>query len=267
MFRNSSLILISCVLAMALGCAANQGQPAMEHQARRMQLERDNYKRRYEDERAKATLLAQHYDAATHDRDLTKAEVNTLKSRLASLETANREYQELIEKQGNRKLERPELVSARLPEAIDQALADFAAKFADLVTYDSGRGAVKFSNDLLFQSASDVLRPTARAGLEASAKIAAAPQAADYEVIVVGHTDAAPITKPETKKRHPSNRHLSAHRAIAVAEVLAKAGVPQANLAIMGYGPHRPISSDHAQNRRVEIFLSRKGEVKPLGGG
>lgn len=267
MSRVCTILFIPALIAFVGGCAASRSNGAAEHQVRRIQLERDNYKRRYEDERAKATLLAQHYDEATHDRDLTKAEVNTLRSRLASLESANKSYQDLIEKQSARALERPELVSARLPESIDRALADLASKFPDLVSYDRGRGAVKFANDLLFQSASDVVRPTAQAGLAALAKIAAAPEAAEYEVIVVGHTDASPITKPETKRRHPSNRHLSAHRAIAVAEMLTKNGLPAANLAVMGYGPHRPISSDHAQNRRVEIFLSRRGEVKPLGGG
>ncbi|MCH7871903.1 MAG: OmpA family protein, partial [Planctomycetes bacterium] len=70
-----------------------------------------------------------------------------------------------------------------------------------------------------------------------------------------------------TKRRHPSNRHLSVHRAIAVAEVLSKNGLPAANLAVMGYGAQRPISTDLAENRRVEMYLSRRGEVKPLGGG
>ncbi len=267
MFRVCTFIIIPSLILLSGGCVADQGASAADHQVRRMQLERDNYKRRYEDERSKATLLAQHYDAATHDRDLTKAEVNTLRSQIASLENANQGYQELIEKRSARELERPKLVSVRLPEAIDRALSDFAAKFPKLVTYDRGRGAIKFANDLLFQSASDVVRPTAQAGLAAFAKIAAAPEAAEYEVIVVGHTDATPITKPETKKRHPSNRHLSAHRAIAVAEVLSKNGLPAANLAVMGYGPHRPISSDHAQNRRVALFLSHRGEIRPLGGG
>lgn len=266
MFRVCAFIIPALVL-LGGGCVADQGGAAADHQVRRMQLERDNYKRRYEDERAKATLLAQHYDAATHDRDLTKAEVNTLRSRVASLDHANKAYQELIEKRSASGLERPKLVSARLPEAIDRALSDFAAKFPKLVSYDRGRGAVKFANDLLFQSASDVVRPTAHAGLAAFAKIAAAPEAAGYEVIVVGHTDATPITKPATKKRHPSNRHLSVHRAIAVAEVLSKNGLPAANVAVMGYGAQRPISTDLAENRRVEMYLSRRGEVKPLGGG
>ena len=52
------------------------------------------------------------------------------------------------------------------------------------------------------------------------------------------------------------------HRAIVVKDVLVKAGLPAQRLAVMGYGPYRPVSDDRSRNRRVELFLVRTGEVQ-----
>jgi flagellar motor protein MotB len=46
--------------------------------------------------------------------------------------------------------------------------------------------------------------------------------------------------------------------------VLVSAGLPEARLGVMGYGPCRPLGDDKASNRRVEVFFTRKGEVKAL---
>ena len=55
--------------------------------------------------------------------------------------------------------------------------------------------------------------------------------------------------------------HLSAHRAIAVRNVLGNAGVPWERMSVMGWGEYRPAvpnnpSTGTAANRRVEIFLT-----------
>jgi flagellar motor protein MotB len=60
--------------------------------------------------------------------------------------------------------------------------------------------------------------------------------------------------------RHPTNRHLSAHRAIAVARALEQGGVPGDRIMIAGWGEYRPTAPNNPRggtpaNRRVEIYL------------
>ena len=62
------------------------------------------------------------------------------------------------------------------------------------------------------------------------------PAAAGFEVIVVGHTDNKPISRPQTKQNHPTNWHLSAHRSIAVANVLLRNGYQPERVGVMGCG-------------------------------
>ena len=96
------------------------------------------------------------------------------------------------------------------------------------------------------------------------ARILASSELAEFEAIVIGHTDATPITKPETLEKHPTNWHLSVHRAIAVKDVLVKAGLPATRLGVMGYADNRPVGDNPAQNRRVEVFVVRRGGVQPF---
>ncbi len=261
--------ILGSALTLLAGCAANgsaSDSSSMDLQVRRLQTERDTFRRRYEEERAKSVALAQHYDEAAAQRDLMRAELGSLQDRVATSEQATNEYRALIEQRASEPLERPQIATRPLSSELSQALTDLAQQHSDMISYDASRGAVKLSNDLLFQSGSDIVRPTARPALEAFAKVAQSDAARGYEVIVVGHSDDTPITKPETLERHPSNLHLSVHRAIAVAKDLSDAGVPAARIAVMGYGANRPVGADKAANRRVEIYLSRSGDVRPLGG-
>ena len=149
-----------------------------------------------------------------------------------------------------------------LPPKTDEALQALAGKFGDRVWYERGRGAISFANDRLFDPGSDAVRADAHAALHELAGVLATPELADYEVIVVGHTDSSPITKPETLAQHPTNWHLSVHRAIAVKDVLVKAGLPVERLGVMGYADNRPVATDPARNRRVEVFIVREGGVQ-----
>ena len=54
--------------------------------------------------------------------------------------------------------------------------------------------------------------------------------------------------------------HLSAHRAIAVRNVLGQAGVDWTRMSVTGWGENRPLVANNkgkgtTDNRRVEIFL------------
>ncbi|MBX3365420.1 MAG: OmpA family protein [Phycisphaeraceae bacterium] len=145
-----------------------------------------------------------------------------------------------------------------LDPATDQALAALASRYRDILTYDSSRGMLRFNSDLTFDSGSDVVRPGAVQTLSQFAQILQGSGAA-YDVEIVGHTDSQPISA-RTAERHPTNVHLSAHRAISVRTELTKLGIPASRMMVGGWGEHRPLVANTStgntpQNRRVEIFL------------
>ncbi|MFA7382048.1 MAG: OmpA family protein [Desulfurivibrionaceae bacterium] len=81
----------------------------------------------------------------------------------------------------------------------------------------------------------------------------------DYDVVISGHTDNVPINNEFFR----SNWHLSAARAVAVAEYFLGRGVAPHRLTTQGFAEYRPLFSidtpqNREKNRRVEITLSKK---------
>ncbi|NCF41171.1 MAG: OmpA family protein, partial [Planctomycetia bacterium] len=62
------------------------------------------------------------------------------------------------------------------------------------------------------------------------------------------------------RAKHPTNMHLSTHRAISVRDALVKDGIAANRVQVAGYGEFRPVAENgkrgSATNRRVEIFLT-----------
>lgn len=150
-----------------------------------------------------------------------------------------------------------------LDPVTDAALSDLAAQYPDLILYDADRGMLRFSSDLTFASGSADVQPGAQASLRALAGVLSSQAAAGYAVEVVGHTDAQRISA-NTARRHPTNMHLSCHRAISVRSELVGLGVAPDRLKAAGWGEHRPVvpntgNGNTPQNRRVEVFLTRGG--------
>lgn len=147
----------------------------------------------------------------------------------------------------------------RLDPATDLALSRLAAQYPDLIVYDSDRGMLRFASDLTFRSGSDEVQAGAKESLGALAKVLGTPEAEAYDVRIVGHTDSQKISA-NTARLHPTNMHLSAHRAISVRKVLGEDGVAWDRMYAAGWGEYRPAVANTAtgntpQNRRVEIFL------------
>jgi chemotaxis protein MotB len=150
-----------------------------------------------------------------------------------------------------------------LPPELDDALSRLAAANPQLMTYDAARGMVKLRSDLTFALGSADVNAGAVSSLNSLAGIFNSPSASGYEVRVVGHTDNVPIKNVGTRAKHPTNWHLSVHRAISVMDVLAKAGVPSTRMSVAGYGEFHPIVPNTATgaeaNRRVELYLVAMG--------
>ncbi|MCH7704654.1 MAG: OmpA family protein [Planctomycetes bacterium] len=154
----------------------------------------------------------------------------------------------------------------KLPQPLHHALEQFAAAHPGQVDYDPKRGTVKWKSDLLFALGSDVVRNPSKRSLNGFSEVLKSSSAERFEIIVVGHTDSRPISSPRTRERHPTNWHLSAHRAISVAQVLLKAGYDKKRVGVMGCGEYRPIADNATEkgasaNRRVEIYIVPTGSI------
>jgi len=144
-----------------------------------------------------------------------------------------------------------------------------AAAHPGLIDYDEKKGAVRWKADLLFPSGKDQLISSTEAieSLKEFAAIVNSDAAAGFDVIIVGHTDTDPIRYSEAE--HPTNWHLSAHRAIAVMKLMGQQRVAMTRLGVMGYGEYRPIADNSteagkAKNRRVEIYLVSQEAVQSV---
>lgn len=162
----------------------------------------------------------------------------------------------------------------RLPFALQDALTGFARQNSSVVEFDAYKGVVRFKSDATFGPGSAELTAKGKLAAERLAAILSSKAGAGYELMVAGHTDATPISKPSTiQAGHKDNWHLSAHRAIAVGKVLQGNHVHPKRMAMVGYADQRPVASNatdagRSQNRRVEVLvLPSKLSPKDLAAG
>lgn len=221
----------------------------------------------------------------TRERDEARAALEALKrslgsgeGALAALQRENTELRRLLD-QAMADLKNLDgrmagLTFGQLDPQTDAALEAFARQYPDLVKYDSARGMLRFASDLTFDSGSVVVKSEAKRALEALATVLQSASAMQYEVVIEGHTDSQRISAA-TARNHPTNRHLSAHRAIAVIDVLGGMGISYGRMMAAGWGEFRPMVPNSSNgntpaNRRVEIFLAKAkstGEASSNAGG
>ena len=156
----------------------------------------------------------------------------------------------------------------KVPQGLSARLKGLSGRFPSL-QFDPMTGISKLDTDVLFNTGKADLRPETRRMLDDFARLFNSPEAQDLKIMVVGHTDDRRVAKRETRETYPDNWHLSAHRALAVAEYLSQAGVPDERLGVAGFAQHQPIqpnrsAEDRSQNRRVEIFVT--GPETPVVG-
>ncbi|MGN0506776.1 MAG: OmpA family protein [Lachnospiraceae bacterium] len=109
------------------------------------------------------------------------------------------------------------------------------------VLFDSGEAELKESAKPIISKLGDILK-----------------QYSGYKIEIIGHTDNVPQTNT---KKFKNNRHLSAARALAVADYLIdEKGIDERMVEFTGKGETEPIADNsteegRAKNRRVEIRL------------
>lgn len=197
-------------------------------------------------------LAAYQQQLAAKDKQLSEMD--------AAYAALKRQFDDLAAKAGKPPIV-VEVPGVALPPELHRLLEEFARNHPDLLEYDPRLGMVKFKSDLTFAPGSDTVTGAAQTALGKFAEIMNSPAATKFNVYIAGHTDDMPISRPETKMRHPSNWYLSVHRAIAVLKVLKQAGVSDPRMGAMGFGEWHPIAPNaagnkgNAINRRVEIWV------------
>jgi chemotaxis protein MotB len=147
----------------------------------------------------------------------------------------------------------------RLPPELGRQLAELSRRFPSL-QFDSKTGVSKLDTDILFDSGEAELKPAAGELVDELVRVLNSPAAGDLKLMVAGHTDNQMIVGRDTREKYADNFHLSTARALAVAERMKRAGLPERRLGVAGFGPYQPIASnttaqDRQKNRRVEIFV------------
>lgn len=126
-------------------------------------------------------------------------------------------------------------------------------------------GGVALPDDLAFAKGSATLT---EAGEKAIGRLATRLNEGanrGHAVLVVGHTDASPVSRPATKEKFVDNWGLSAARSAAVVRALEHNGVDAKRLQGGFRGEHQPRGeapakagdkkTAQADDRRVEIYL------------
>lgn len=270
-------VLGAVLLISAVGCVSLDDHRRVKAANRTLRAEKESLQQELFDERSVNDNLRT--KVASFDREFdTQGELLTnLRSENDLLDEMRRTAQGALEDMQGRQTF-ADISAPKLPAQLDSALKRFADGHPSEVTYDAARGTMKWRGDLLFPLGSDEVKPASLEGLRVFSNVLKSPAAVDFEVIVVGHTDNRPIQRASTRQKHPTNWHLSSHRAIAVGNVLLQNNYSPERVGVMGCGEYRPIAdnsteSGASQNRRVEIYLVPTGTIvrtagiKPVGQG
>lgn len=158
------------------------------------------------------------------------------------LRSANAEVREWKEKYSNAK---DEFAPSPSPAGGFDGITGVTA------TYGPNDVTVSVEGDVLFDSGRTSLKPDARSALDRVAQVLRT-QYAGNAIIIAGHTDSDPIRK----SGHKSNYHLGFERGWSVRKFLTEKGISSDDIAVMSYGPDRPMGNAQ-KSRRVEIVVAQ----------
>lgn len=262
----AALPMLALLVVANSGCVSAAKYRDLETSARNMQTRLEQAETELQGERAKAKELQARLAAAESELEAKNAQIQTLMDARDRLKAAYEALRAEFDKIKGAKPDVITIVKNQLPPDLNKMLKEFAERHPGAVEYDPTRGLLKWKSDLLFDLGSAEIKPDALPALQEFANILKSDAAAGFDTMIAGHTDNTRIGRPQTRQQHPTNWHLSAHRAISVLFELLKAGVDPTRQTVMGYGEYQPVApndtpANKAQNRRVEIYLVRKSTL------
>ena len=168
-------------------------------------------------------------------------------------------------------------LASRVKDLEDEIAKNMGGTVADDVTAIQGgeiegfektaKGGVALPDDFAFAKGSADLNDEGQKAIARLAQRLNEAGNADKQIIVEGHTDHSPVSRPVTKEKYTDNWGLSAARSASVVRALEAAGINPLRIhgAFRGkYQPRVALSADkkddsagEAANRRVEIYLSK----------
>lgn len=271
MNRSTTLTALLLALGMMLGTGCVSQQSHDELLSINRQLEETNT--RLEQQLAERDQTIAELNAALRAMDDQRETVAALRKRLseeqATIAALRSEIAALRDELARLGQAAPEIVVVEgLPQEVSDALAELAANNPDLMSYDAARGMIRLRSDLTFALGSADVNDAAEAALGQLAGVLNSPAAAKFDIRVIGHTDAVPVTSARGKQLFIDNRGLSSNRGDAVARVLIDNRVDGSRIISGGRGATHPIAPNDARgrsqaNRRVEIFLIKAADPAP----
>lgn len=153
-----------------------------------------------------------------------------------------------------------------LPADAIALLKNFADAHSGMISFDEAACSLRFESGMQFKLGSDEIKDESAKLWSDVAEVLNKPQLKPFDLVIAGYTDNMPIKRPEVLKKHPTNWHLSVHRAIAVLDILSQNQVAEARMTVKGYGEYHPIAINkpnkggNPANCRVEIFVVPAGK-------
>jgi chemotaxis protein MotB len=242
------------LIGLALACCGYSEEQMQEQRDRVSGLEaelRGSSERAAELEGRLRDLEARNGELASRLRALGE-EVEGLESERGQLQSSLEETTRALEELREREREQ----QARL--AAYRATVERFRSMVDAgrlrIRVIRNRMVIELADDILFDSGRADLKPQGEAALAEIAEVLRGIE--DREFQVAGHSDNVPIRS----RRFASNWHLSAARAVAVAQFLLEQQVPADRLSAAGYGDTQPVAPNdtpegRARNRRIEIVM------------
>lgn len=221
-------------------------QQAQEEAARRAQLEQQNQQVQQQAAEAQQQAELQRQQAEQAQQQAQTEAQQRLAAEQQAQQTA--QQADAARRQAQQAQQQAQAAETQ-QQQLRQQLRDQLNQI--LQTRDTARGLIVSMPDVLFDTGSATLKPTARERLaKVSGILIAHP---DIKVEVDGYTDSTgdPMF----------NQKLSQDRAASVQSYLTQQGVPAGSVSIHGFGEANPIASNDSaagrqQNRRVELVVS-----------
>ena len=250
-------IVVSTTFLVLSGCIPQEKYDDLKLRNRSQQQRIDELESQFNVAKLKLTQTEKQLAEA---QEASAADDNALNKKVEALQSDIAKKEELIKRM------QAALGGAVLPPELASELEKFAAENSEMITFDEASGMIKFKSDLLFEKGSDVVAADAAELIKKLCGIINSKTAEGFDITIVGHTDDMPIRKSETMSLHPTNWHLSAHRAIAVEKLMESSGINPTRMSVRGFGEYRPLEANEAgkkgnpKNRRVEIYLVAAGK-------
>ncbi len=228
---------------------------------------------KYDNTVLSARSLKEQLVVTERERDTARANLDNVRGQLSEAKAmnvqlqdqvvvVNADFEDQVAKYDELLRRVSQLEFGPLPVELEMALDHLAAAYPELLSFDAAHGLLRFSSDFTFDLGSAEVRSDAEATIVTLADILNSDEASTFELRLIGHTDNVPVERPSTMQRHPTNVHLSVHRAISVRDLLVAAGVDAVRIQVAGSGEFRPIvpngKKGAAENRRVELVMVPK---------